>query len=186
VTINIGQLSYSVFAPIADPGMLADNEVVHIESRVAAEAINPGRLLQIAADNKSVQQVQGTRADTTTATPSYGFSLLLTAREGVGNANSGGTGGGVYNPGDMVPVLKRGALYAEWKGTTQQVGNSALVNVYQSSTIATDRGKITDAAASQGAGTEIGPAGNRIMARQWGLANTGNVIMIDVNYPGAP
>ena len=92
MTISIGQVSYSLFPAVADPGQLADNEVNHIVSAPAIEAINAGRLVQLNADGVSVQQVQGTRADTTTAIVAYGVAVLLTSREGLGNQNAGTSG----------------------------------------------------------------------------------------------
>lgn len=182
MTVQIGQLTYSLYPPQADPGMLADNEVNHILSFPAAEAINPGVCVEVAADGVSVQQPQQTGS---TFSP-VGISILLTAREGLGASNTttqnGGNGnGGVYAAGDMVPVLRRGAIFAYWKGTTQT--GYASPNVYHSSTIATDRGKLTDAATSSSAGVEIAAAPVTIQLRQ-ALTGSGNIALVEVNMPG--
>lgn len=183
---NIGQVSYSLYPTQADPGQLADLMFNHIQSFPAKETIYPGRLLAIASDGLSVQQVQATASDTTTPTPCVGFSVLLTAREGTGAVPAATVGGAVFNPGDSVPVLRKGAMFAEWKGTTQATfaWGGAVANVYHSSTVATDRGKLTDAAASSGAGTEISPLPHGVQFRQ-ALAGSGNIALVEVNFPGA-
>jgi hypothetical protein len=176
----VGQVSYSLAPVIAVPGQLADNTVNRIESFMAAEAIYPGRMLELASDGVSCQQVQatGNQAPVT----ALGFSVLLTAREGNGAVGVPLTNGAVYNIGDMVPVLRKGALYAEWSGTTQTAYGQP--NVYHSSTIATNRGKLTDVAASGGAGTEISLTGSGIKLRA-ALPGGGNIALIEVNLPGA-
>lgn len=177
MTVSIGQVSYSLYPAVGVPGMLADNEVNHIVSFQAAETINPGRAVELAADGVSVQQVQGTGGS---AYPFMGFAILLTSREGTGNANTGAAQGGIYSAGDEVPVLRKGSLFAEWKGTTQPA--YAVPNVYHSSTIATDRGKITDAGTSAGAGTEVSLCAAAVMTRA-ALPGTGSVVLVDVNFP---
>ncbi len=180
MTTQIGQLTYTLFPTQADPGMLADNTVNRIVSRVAAETIYPGRGLEKATDSGAVQMVQ----QTSTTLNLVGFSVLLTAqRPGLGGDNNGtNVGGAVYNVGDMVPVLKRGSMFVEWSGTTQVEGSSH--NMYHSSTIATNRGKLTDVGTSAGAGTEIAacPSWVQLQAK---LTGSGNIALVDVNAPGA-
>ena len=180
MTASIGQLTYSNLPAIAAPGMISDLVIPTIKSFIAAEQIFPGRLLELATDGVSCQQVQ----DTGSGVPSkvLGFSVLLTAREGLGAVGVAANGGAVFNIGDVVPVLQRGALYAEWKGTTQTA--YSMPNVYHSSTIATDRGKLTDAGTNAGAGTEVSNTGNQIKLRA-ALPGTGNIVLVDVNLPGA-
>lgn len=180
--MSIGQTSYSNLPPVADPGQLADLSVNDIRSFVAAEQIFPGRMLQLASDGVSCQQVQET-GDTNPPAETLGFSVLLTSREGTGAVGVASNGGAVYNIGDVVPVLRKGSLYAEWKGTTQPPYGGTL-NVYHSSTTATDRGKLTDAAASATSGSEVGPAGSAIKLRA-ALPGSGNICLVDVNLPGA-
>jgi hypothetical protein len=180
-----GQQTYNQFPAFAQPGQLADLAYAEIVSFPAYEVIQPGRMVEMATDGLSVQQVQDASMDTQLTTISVGFSLLITARESSGayGITPYGVGGPQYNIGDSVPVLQRGRMYAEWKGTTQ-VAFSAAMNVYHSSTIATDRGKITDAAAASTTGSEISPLGPGVRCRQV-LPNTGNIVLIDVNLPGA-
>ncbi len=196
MTISIGQTSYSLYPPVAEPGLLADNEVNHIESFQAAEAIQCGRLLEVAADGISCQQVQNTEASATVPyVPSFGaqalgFSVLLTSREGLGSNNVVGSAqGAAFAAGDMVPVLRKGAMFAEWKGTTQTAyssgsASSSKLNVYHSSTVATDRGKLTDAAPATTVGSEISPCPAGIQLRNT-LPGSGNVALVNVNFPSS-
>jgi len=182
MTVTQGQTAYNQFPAFALPGQLADLTYNEIRSYTAAEVIQPGRLLALASDGLSVQQVQET--GDTTLTTLVGVSVLLTAREASGafGITAYGVGGPQYNIGDTVPVLVRGAIYGEWKGTTQT--GHGMPNYYHSSTIVTDRGKFTDASISAGAGTEISNSGHAIRVRQ-ALPGTGNIVLLDVNLPGA-
>ena len=184
MTVIQGQQTYNQFPAFAQPGQIADLSYAEIASYPASEVINPGRLLMLYSDGLSVMQAQST-ADTQLTTKLMGVSCLITARESSGafGITAYGVGGPQYNIGDSVPVLQRGRMYAEWKGTTQ-VAFSVAMNMYSSSTIATDRGKITDAVVSAGAGTEISLIGVGVRTRQT-LPNTGNIVLIDVNLPGA-
>jgi hypothetical protein len=176
----VGQVAYSLAPVIAVPGQIADNEVNDIRSFVASEPIFPGRMLELAADGVSCRQVQAT-GNQNPAT-ALGFSVLLTSREGNGAVGVPANNGAVYNIGDMVPVMRKGAMYAEWSGTTQVAYTQ--MNVFHSSTIATNRGKITDTAASGVAGTEISLTGSSIKLRGL-LPGAGNICLIDINLPGA-
>src|ERR1700676_2958134 len=175
-----GQQTVNQFPAFALPGQLADlayNEIVYFP---ANEVIQPGRCVELASDGISVQQTQQT---STTFAP-VGVSILITARESAGSVGitGYGIGGPQYNIGDSVPVLMRGRIYAEWKGTTQTA--FGMPKAYHSSTVATDRGKLTDAATATGAGVEIANAGHTFRVRQ-ALPGTGNIVLVDVNLPGA-
>ncbi len=175
-----GQQTVNQFPAYALPGQLADLAYNEIHSFPANEVIQPGRAVEIASDGFSVQQCQQT---STTFAP-VGVSILVQAREQAGSVGltAYGIGGPQYNIGDMVPVLMRGRIYAEWKGTTQTA--FGMPNAYHSSTLAADRGKFTDAATSSGAGVEIANAGHQFRVRE-SLPGTGNIVLLDVNLPGA-
>jgi hypothetical protein len=175
-----GQLTYPMFSAFAVPGQLADVAYNEIQSFPAAETIQFGRAVEMASDGLSVQQPQQTGS---TFNP-VGVSVLLTAREGSGPSGVApfAVQGPQYNTGDILPVLMRGRIYAEWKGTTQTA--FAMPNVYHSSTLSADRGKFTDAATSTVAGSEIANAGHVFRTRQ-ALTGSGNLVLIDVNLPGA-
>lgn len=180
MSISIGQTTYNNAPTVAVPGMLADDEVNQIDSFVASETIYPGRLLELSSDGLRCQQVQDT--GNTVPTQILGIAVLQTSREGTGAVGVASQGGAVYNAGDAVPVLRKGRCYAEWKGTTQTA--FGMPNVYHSSTVTTDRGKLTDASTSATAGSEVSNAGNSIKLRK-ALAGSGNVALVDVNLPGA-
>lgn len=178
-----GQLTYPMFPAFALAGQLADLAYNEIVTFPAAEVINPGRLLEMAADGLSVQQVQQTGA---TLNP-VGVAILQTAREGSGavGIQPYGVQGPTYNIGDPVPVLMRGRIYAAWSGTLQTPFTVTLLNVFHSSTIATNRGIFTDTATSAGAGVEITLVPRSVRNRQ-ALAGSGSIVLLDLNLPGSP
>lgn len=190
MTVSRGQTTYSQFFQTAQIGQYADLALNVLTTFPAAEVINPGRAVELASDGVSVQQVQGTSAAEDGGTHIYkrilGFAVLRTAREGAGavGVTPYGVGGVAYQLGELVPVLSRGRIYAEWKGTTQ-VAFSQSLKVYHSSTVSTDRGKVTDAALSTTAGSEVSYLGQAIQTR-YTVLNTGPVVLIDVNLPGSP
>ena len=190
MTVIQGQQTYTQFPAFAQPGQLADLSYAEIRGFPAFEVIQPGRLLEIASDGLSCQQVQDA-SSSAPAAKALGVSVLITAREASGafGLTAYGVGGPQYNIGDTVPVLMRGAIYAEWSGTTQPafqngVNGSGALHVFSSSTVATNRGKFTDTAAAATAGSEVQYAGQGIRVRQ-ALPGTGNIILLDVNLPGA-
>jgi hypothetical protein len=190
MTVSRGQTTYGQFFQVAQIGQYADMALNVLTTFPAAEIINPGRAVELAADGLSIQQVQGTSSGEDSGTHIYkrilGFSVLRTAREGAGavGVTPYGVGGIAYALGELVPVLMRGRIYAEWKGTTQ-VAFSQSLKIYHSSTLTADRGKVTDAALSTGAGTEVSYLGQAAQTR-YALSNTGPVVLLDVNLPGSP
>lgn len=175
-----GQQTYNQFPAFAQPGQLADlayNEIVYFP---AAEVIQPGVAVELAADGISCQQAQQTGS---TFAP-VGVSVLITAREGSGavGITPYGVGGPQYNIGDSVPVLMRGRIYAAWQGTTQTA--FGMPNAFHSSTTPTTRGVFTDTATSTVAGSEVANAGHQFRVRQ-ALPGSGNIVLLDVNLPGA-
>lgn len=190
MSVTQGQTSYANFPAFAQPGQLADLTYCEIQSFPAAEVINPGRLVELASDGLSCQQVQDAGVDTPPA-KMLGISLLQDAREGAGavGIQAYGVGGLQYQIGDTVPVLMRGRVYAEWSGTTQPAfqngaNGSGALHVYSSSTTAANRGKFTDVAVSAVAGSEVSYAGQGIRVRQ-ALTGSGNIVLLDINLPGA-
>jgi hypothetical protein len=189
---TIGQQTYSLFNQVAQIGQYADLSFNVITVFPAFEVINPGRAVEIAADGLSIQQVQGTSGGEDAGTHIYkrflGFSTFKTIREGSGavGVTAYGVGGPQYNIGDMVPVLSRGRIFCEWKGTTQVAWSQAL-KIYHSSTAGAlaDRGKVTDAALNQTAGSEVSNMGQAVQTRYL-LSNSGPIVLLDVNLPGGP
>lgn len=184
MSVTQGQTVYNQFPAFAQPGQLADvtyNEVAYFP---AAEVIQPGVMVELAADGISCQQVQDTGNTAGVSTGVLGVSVLVTAREGAGAVGISpyGVGGPQYNIGDSVPVLMRGRIYAAWQGTTQTA--FGLPNVFHSSTTATTRGVFTDTATSAVAGSEVSNASHAFRVRQ-ALPGSGNIVLLDVNLPGA-
>ena len=183
MTQQIGQLSYNVFNPTADPGEPADFKFNFIDSFPINDAngINPGRFVEMNADNLSVQGPQQTGA----TFAAVGVTVIKRGREGAGavGVTGYGVGGFPYNNGDVIPVLLNGRIFAEWDPTSTQTA-WGRPNVYHSSTIATNRGMVTFVATSVTAGVEIAQAPACVRLRQ-ATPNTGNIVLIDVNLPGA-
>lgn len=181
MSVQIGQIVFNIFPVESQPGALYDNRPTVIQSFCAAEQIFPGRCVELASDNQSIQMVQAT----STTLNVIGISLLESAKEGFGSQDLSTAPSGVaYQPGDMVPVLVVGAVFAEWLGTTQPVWPTAA-NVYHSSTLAVNRGKFTDTATSTTTGAEVAAAPKYIAALMPARSGTGNIIGININWPGA-
>ena len=181
---NIGQVTYQQFPSFAVPGQLADLAYNEIQSFPAAEVINPGRMVELASDGISVQQVQDGNTSTTPPAGVLGVSVLQTAREGQGalGVSPYGVQGVTYQVGEMVPVLMRGRIYAEWSGTTQTA--FSMPNVYNDDVSATNRGKFTDVTAGTSGGGDVCNAGHQFRVRQ-ALPGSGSIVLVDVNLPGA-
>lgn len=179
MTVIAGQTTVTMFPAFAEPGQLADLSYNEIHSYLANEVIQPGRAVELASDGLSCQQCQQTSS---TFAP-LGVAVNTWTREGSGSVGitAYGIGGPQYNIGDMVPVLMRGSIYAEWSGTTQTAGGKP--NAYHSSTIATNRGKFTDVSTSTGSGTEIST--HSAFRVRMALTGSGNIVLLDVNLPGA-
>jgi hypothetical protein len=187
--VTQGQTTYNQFPAFALPGQLADLAGAEIQSFPAYAVIQPGRLLTMASDALSVQHAQQTSADVSfggsVTAGAVGISLLQTARESAGayGITGYGVGGPQYNIGDTVPVLQRGRVWGEWKGTTQVV--MATPNVYCSTgTAIADQGKFTDAVAAATTGHEVAACGSGVRIRQTS-PGTGNIVLLDINLPGA-
>ena len=147
----------TVFPATAQAGQLADLALNVIETFTAIEVINPGRFVEVASDGLSVQQVQGSSSSDTTGhfyKTCLGVAIMKTAREGAGasGVTAYGVGGPAYAIGDPVPVLRRGRIFAEWKGTTQPAFGQAQVYHSSTATGLADRGKVTDASVGQSGG----------------------------------
>lgn len=183
MTYAIGQLTVSLFPAEAQPGMVADDGFVDSGDYIASEVIQPGRAVEIVPSNTDdVPKIRMVQTTGSSAVPMLGVATLDTARENPGSANlSTYVGGAAYQPGDMVRVLKRGRIYMEWKGTTQALG---VMNIYHSSTTATDRGKLTDASAASTSGAEIS-VGPSWVSVQKILPGTGTIALVNLNGPGA-
>jgi hypothetical protein len=160
------QTTYQQDLSVAIAGMIADGDVSDLTSYAASEAIPYGRVVVVDAGGTcSLPKTAG-------AMPTSGVGSPL----GVSVYDSAGNPGG-FQIGDMVPVLRRGKVWVEFTGTA--AADNAALNVKNSSTIATDRGKLTDVATSVSVGVEIS-AMPRTVAKQ--LVGT-TLVRVDINLP---
>lgn len=165
------QSTYSVDYPICQLGQLADTGTKEEVSYPAAEAIPFGRAVELDSTGTKVQLVQGTGQ---AIAKLVGVSILDATKE------PDPAGGGGYKIGEVVRVLRKGRIYAEFSGTT----DAALVNanIYHSSTIATNRGKFTDVAGAAGAGVEVDSSGFAKFMRPINASQAG-ACLVELNLP---
>lgn len=169
------QTSYNTDVVIGVPGQPRASTIHEmIVSYPAGEVINFGRAVAVNSSGL-LQQVQETGDGLLAGL--LGVSVYQPARE---QAYPPTFGGAQYQVGEMVPVMRRGRIFAEWNGTTQ--GYCAAVNVNCSSTTDTNRGIFTDAAISAVAGSEIAVATGMVLYAPTGVSN---LCELDINLPAA-
>lgn len=185
-----GQTTYNLEPSAAAPGMLADLEDYSIESYVAKEVINPGVMVQLSSDGLTVQQARSLTATVDTEPTSVlGFAVLKTARA-PSDATFGTSDPQVYQIGDIVPVLKRGKIWAAWhSAVAQPVGTNVGLNVYgansNSGAHVAFRGNLTADAVSATSGDEICAIPGGIRLKPPALSTSGNICLAEVNLPGS-
>ena len=154
MTSGIGQTSFSNDNPVAKAGMiLSDAEDTVIETLICgATAIDFGIVVELV--NGLAIPAQGTGDPD--ANVLYGISIYKDTLEGpIGGASTPLP----YQPGDNIPVLRRGRIAAQCvSGTTVTPGGVARIS--HSSTTAALQGVITSAAASGVAGSEVSAMAN--------------------------
>lgn len=143
----MSQLTYSRDRAKAVPGLVSKDAAYFIVSYAAAEAIPPGRLVVLNSDGK-VELPQ----DTSLAKPA-GVSCFSPTNQQTAIPAAGFS----YAAGDMVPVLRKGRIYADVQGGSPAALTPANMN--HSSTTATHRGKFSASATANTAGSEISKAG---------------------------
>lgn len=160
----MAQLTYPLTRSVAVAGMLADGwNGQDITSFPALEVIEAGRAVEVVVASGGVRLPAST-----------GDVLPLLA--GVAVYKDTSPPGG-YQIGDMVPVLRKGRVWAQFSGTGATELEDA--RVYHSSTIATNRGKFTDAAADATATTEV----STNVAKFRGKSNSATLALVDLNLP---
>lgn len=160
------QLTYVQDRSVAIAGMLGDGwNGQDIRSFPASEAIVPGVLCEVVAGK--VRPAQGTGQE-------------IASVAGVAVYRDVYPPGG-YAIGDMVPCLAKGRVWVSFIAGTGGT-ELELARVSHSSTVATDRGKFTDAAAAATAGSEVsGPLG---VFR--GTDNTATLALVELILPASP
>lgn len=92
-----------------------------------------------------------------------------------------------YQPGEMVPYVRRGKIYAKWNstdGTTAQVPYSVPKYAHSTTTVGATQGAFTDKATSAVAGSEVDnvPAGIALCEDQ--TATLGfTICLVELNLP---
>lgn len=144
MAVTIPQTAYTLVQAAALPGMLGDQDPGRlIEGRfIASEDLLPGRVVELDPTDTTLNKVR--YPQTASAVGKLVGVVVYDSADQVGS----------FKAGDTVRILRRGKIWAEFNGT--QGGEMlAALNVNSSSTIATNRGKFTDAAPAAGAGVEI-------------------------------
>ncbi len=173
----MAQTSYSLDPAVGLPGMPADTGYNDIRSYPCSEDIPFGVLCELASGKVRRCQQSGSGLGSTVV----GVSVYDPAREQ--QVPSAGTGAGSYKSGEMVPLLRKGRVFAQWNGTTQTALTQPNVNHPSSSDPSGIRGVFTDASTSTTAGSEITqcPA-SILMVRDTGSTS---LCLVEINLPGA-
>lgn len=141
------QTDYS-FNPVI--GTLGQRYREHTSDEVvtypASVQIMPGTLLELVTVS-GVDKVRPAQSASGALKPLVGVALYEDRyAPALGSTNN------YFQAGDLVPVLRKGRVFAAWNGTTQ--ASLATVN-YEHSTTTNPQGSFTDAATSVTAGSEI-------------------------------
>lgn len=164
----MSQTAYNLDLTIGLPGQYFDPETGEgVVSYVAAEAITPGSLVELDSTGRMIQMPQGTGG--AAMGKLVGVAARVQAKENTS----------IYAAGDLVPVVRKGRVFANWSGTTEVP--LAQLNVQHSSTIATNRGFVTDAATSATAGSEISATSGGLVCFK-AIATSG-LALVEVNFP---
>lgn len=192
-----GQTSYQLNPDIAVPGMLADE---NLDSRVmsvpAGENIPFGRLCEVDSSG-NLFLVKGSGA-TIASGKLAGVSIFDVAREQQLASTGGSAGSGFYAQSELVPVMRKGRIYAAFDGSVTNVQAPFAapgVNHPSSSDASGIRGVFSGGTTTTTAGAEITTTGTNILyvrdvstltpAR--GAAGTNNyqyVALLEINLPG--
>ncbi len=155
------QTSYSLDNVAAIAGQVVTKGVV-CGKYVASEEIPAGRFVELHTDGK-LRLPQGT-----SLAKVVGVSVYRGSKEP-----------GAWAVDDYVPVLRSGQIWVDSTATT--IADLAACNVRHSSTTATHRGKVTDAATSAVAGAEISDPGPALF---YGSGPSG-LALVELDFCGA-
>lgn len=169
----MGQTSYSNYHDAAIAGQVVDG----YESRgqrgryECSENLNFGRVLELHTDGKLRHPQTASASGKLLGGCMYNSALPPTL---VSGSYVNGYAAGAH----MVPVMRKGMMWIEYAGTAPGVETQA--KVCSSSTVATDRGKVTGDAANATAGTEIyALEGAQVIKVDTGL----NLALVEFNLP---
>lgn len=167
----MAQTSYDPDFSPAVAGMQADNGFIDVLDFVASEEIFPGRVVELdpATATDDQPKVRNPQATSAAIAKPAGIAMYTPGKEPTSS----------YKAGDVVPCMRKGRIWAESVAGT--VSCLSAASVAHSSTIATDRGKVTDAASSGTAGTEVDATGIAKFLRA-GPAGSG-LAKVEINLP---
>lgn len=143
-------------------GMYYEQFPHDVVSYPCAEAIPPGRLVELNTAGTAVQLVQGGAG-----VKPLGVSVYKDSREP-----------GVFAIGEVIAILRKGRIWADYSGGTKAA--LSAVNVKNSTTIATDRGKFSETATSTTTGAEITLVPGTVLYNTDGDTNT---CLVELNLP---
>lgn len=164
----MSQTTYNLVQGIAVPGLVADGRP-HAEFTgrfPASEIIPPGRFCEVVAGK--VRLAQGTGQDSATEAGISVYKAMLEPQTG-----------GEYQIGDLVPLLRKGAIWVEIAATSGSITELEDAHYSHSSTITTNRGKFTDEAPAATAGTEI----SRVIGKFLGANATATLARVAIDLP---
>ncbi len=165
----MSQTSYSLDPSVAIAGMLADGTEPDVTSYPASEVIEAGRAVVLDAGG-TVSLPKNTGALPANGNGSLkGVAIYVSAR-----------GPGAYQIGEMVPILRKGRIWAQFAGTgpTDQEAMQVRHASDDSNSELQHRGKFTDAAASTTVGQE-----KTAFTKGISLGGDTSLVKLDVNFP---
>ncbi len=158
------QETYPVDPVAALAGMVVNRESGGARGRYeCSEDLSPGRFAEYYPTDGKLRAPQGTTFTRPTGVVPYQSSLPP---------------GGYVAGEHQVQVIRRGQVWCEYGGTAPAA--ETAVNVMHSSTIATDRGKVTASATSASAGVEISALEGAICVK---VNTTLGLALIELNLP---
>lgn len=137
----------------------------------AAAQITPGSLLELITV-AGVDKVRLAQSASGALKPLVGVALFEDRY-----APALGATNNYFQAGDLVPVLRKGRVFAAWNGTTQ--ASLATVN-YEHSSTTNPQGSFTDAATATTAGSEIDLANGVRLVKN--LASS-TMCLVELNLP---
>jgi hypothetical protein len=178
------QTSHNIFPKKGLPGEIADaKDGYDIITCIAAEDLQFGRFVELASSDDALINPIVQLCQQTGATMAI-VGIVCRDEQRENNIWPANTALGV-KAGSRVSVMRRGRIFAE-RDTADTVAVTRFLahNVMHSSTVSTNRGKVTLAATSTGAGTEITASTvsqlwKDVTAASGGAANT-DVALVEI------
>lgn len=158
-----GQTTYNLDRPVAVAGQINDTDDIVVRSwPCGATPILPGMFVEVL--NDVVQPAKSTGQEI--AKPA-GVAIYKDMLEPGG-----------YVQGNLVPVMRKGQIWAIYSGTSIPT-DLQDAKVSHSSTVATANGTFTDAASAATAGSEVTGA----LAKFSGKSSTLTLVLVELDIP---